>query len=116
MAKTKGKFMNRQEKIEELQDKVQHYRISKEELGKECEENDIDLHDEVLEPIGFNTCDRCGDYGDSEQDFLWVDSIEWDEEDKDDKAILKAIEIEGVDYCALCWDCINELREKGKEA
>lgn len=108
--------MNRQEKIEELQDKVQHYRISKEELGKECEENDIDLHDEVLEPIGFNTCDRCSEYGDSELDFLWVDSYDWWEEDKDDKAILKAIEIEGVDYCALCWDCINELKEKGREA
>ncbi len=107
--------MTRQDKIDELQDKVQHYRISKEELGKECEDNDIDLHDEVLEPIGFNTCDRCGDYGWSEQDFLWVDSYDWWEEDKDDKAILKAIEIEGVDYCALCWDCINELREKGKE-
>lgn len=108
--------MTRQEKIEELQDKVQYNRISKEELGKECEENDIDLHDEILSPIGWNTCDRCGEYGDSEQDFLWVDSYDWWEEDKDDKAILKAIEIEGVDYCALCWDCINELREKGKEA
>ena len=105
--------MNRQEKIDELQDKAQHYRISKEELGKECEENDIDLHDEVLEPIGFNTCDRCGEYGWSEQDFLWVDSYDWWEEDKDDKAILKAIEIEGVDYCALCWDCIDELKKKG---
>ena len=108
--------MNRQEKIDELQDKVQHYRISKEELGKVCEENDIDLHDEVLEPIGFNTCDRCGDYGWSEQDFLWVDSYDWWEEDKDDKAILKAMQTEGVDYCALCWDCVNELKEKGKEA
>ena len=108
--------MNRQEKIDELQDKAQHYRISKEELGKECEDNDIDLHDEVLEPIGFNTCDRCGEYGDSEQDFLWGDNYDWWREDKDDKAILKAIEIEGVDYCALCWDCINELKEKGKEA
>lgn len=108
--------MNRQEKIEELQDQAQHYRISKEELGKACEENDIDLHDEVLEPIGFNTCDRCGDYGDSELDFLWVDSYDWWEEDEDDKAILKAIEIEGVDYCALCWDCVDELKKKGAEA
>ena len=108
--------MNRQEKIDELQNKAQHYRISKEELGKECEYNDIDLHDEVLEPIGFNTCERCGEYGWSEQDFLWVDSYDWWEEDEDDKAILKAIEIEGIDYCALCWDCVNELKEKGKEA
>ena len=108
--------MNRQEKIDELQNKAQHYRISKEELGKECEDNDIDLHDEVLEPIGFNTCERCGEYGWSEQDFLWVDSYDWWEEDEDDKAILKAMQVEGIDYCALCWDCVNELKEKGKEA
>ena len=108
--------MNRQEKIEELQDKVQHYRISKEELGKACEDNDIDLHDEVLEPIGFNTCERCGDYGWSEQDFLWVDYFPWDEEDKDDTAVIKAMQTEGIDYCALCWDCVKELKEKGREA
>ena len=108
--------MNRQEKIDELQNKAQHYRISKEELGKECEDNDIDLHDEVLEPIGFNTCERCGEYGWSEQDFLWVDSYDWWEEDEDDKAILKAMQVEGIDYCALCWDCVNELKEKGKDA
>lgn len=108
--------MTRQEKIDELQNKAQHYRISKEELGKECEDNDIDLHDEVLEPIGFNTCERCGEYGWSEQDFLWVDSYDWWEEDEDDKAILKAMQVEGIDYCALCWDCVNELKEKGKEA
>ena len=78
--------MTRQEKIEDLQDKAQHYRISKEELDKECEENDIYLYDEVLEPIGFNTCDRCGDYGWSEQDFLWVDYFPWDEENKEDMA------------------------------
>ena len=116
MAKTKGKFMNRQEKIEDLQDKVQHYRISKEELGKECEDNDIHLHDEVLEPIGFNTCDRCGEYGWSEQDFLWVDYFPWDEDNEDDKAVIKAMQVEGIDYCALCWDCVKELREKGREA
>lgn len=105
--------MTREEKIELLQNQAQHYRISKEELGKECEDNDIELYDEVLEPIGFNICDRCGDYGDSELDFLWVDSYDWWEEDEDDKAILKAIEIEGVDYCALCWDCVDELKKKG---
>lgn len=105
--------MTRQEKIDLLQSQAQHYRISKEELGKECEENDIELHDEVLEPIGFNTCDRCGEYGWSEQDFLWVDSFEWDEDNEGDKAVIKAMQIEGIDYCALCWDCVNELKEKG---
>lgn len=105
--------MTRQEKIDLLQDQAQHYRISKEELGKECEENEILLHEEVLEPIGFNTCDRCGEYGWSEQDFLWVDSFPWDEDNEGDKAIIKAMQDEGIDYCALCWDCVNKLKEKG---
>ena len=105
--------MTREEKIELLQNQAQHYRISKEDLNKECEDNDIELYDEVLEPIGFNICDRCGDYGWSEQDFLWVDCFPWDEDNKTDQAILKEIEIEGVDYCALCWDCVDELKKKG---
>ena len=108
--------MTREEKIELLQNQIEHGRISSAELGAECEKNDIDLHDEVLLPIGWNTCERCGECGDSELDFLWVDSYDWWEEDEDDKAILKAIEIEGVDYCALCWDCVDELKKKGAKA
>ena len=53
--------MTREEKIELLQDQIEHGRISSAELGAECEKN----------------------------------------------------EIEGVDYCALCWDCIGKLKEKG---
>ena len=105
--------MTREERIELLQDQIEHGRISSAELGAECEKNEILLHEEVLFPIGWNTCDRCGECGDSEQDFLWVDSFPWDEDSEGDKAIIKAIEIEGVDYCALCWDCISKLKEKG---
>ena len=105
--------MTREEKIELLQGQIEHGRISSAELGAECEKNDIDLHDEVLSPIGWNTCERCGECGDSELDFLWVDYFPWDE---DDKAVLKAIEIEDVDYCALCWDCVDELKKKGAKA
>jgi len=106
--------MTREDKIEELQDKVSKNCITNiEELNKY--EPEIDVINEVLSPMGFNICDRCGKCGDSELDFLWVDSYDWWEEDEDDKAILKAIEIEGVDYCALCWDCIDELKKKGAE-
>ncbi len=105
--------MTREEKIELLQDQVEHGRISSAELGAECEKNEIDLYDEVLEPIGWNTCDRCGECGDSELDFLWVDCFPWDEDSEGDRAIIKAMQIEGVDYCALCWDCVNKLKEKG---
>lgn len=105
--------MKREDIIERLKDNVFHNRITRDELIKECEDNDIELYEEVLEPIGYNTCDRCGDYGDTELDFLWVDGFDWDEEHPKDKAIIKAMEQEGVDYCAVCWDCINKLAKKG---
>ena len=107
--------MTRGEKVELLQDQVEHGRISSAELGAECEKNAILLHEDVLEPIGWNTCDRCGECGDSELDFLWVDYFPWDEDDEGDKAIIKAMQSEGVDYCALCWNCVKKLKEKGKK-
>lgn len=104
--------MTREEKIEELQDKVsKNYITNIEELNEY--EPEIDVINEVLSPIGFNICDRCGECGDSELDFLWVDYFPWDEDSEGDRAIIKAIEIEGVDYCALCWDCVSKLKEKG---
>lgn len=103
----------RQDIIEELQNRIWKNRITAEELGKECEAHDIDLHDEVLSPIGYNTCDRCGDYGDSEQDFLWVDGFDWEDDNPKDQAIIKALGQEGIDYCAICWECVNKLAKKG---
>lgn len=106
--------MTRQDKIEELQDKVsKNYITNIEELNKY--EPEIDVINEVLSPMGFNICDRCGKCGDSELDFLWVDSFEWDEDNDGDHAVLNGINIEGIDYCALCWGCVNELRKKGAE-
>ena len=105
--------MTREERIELLQDQVQHNRITMDELEKTCEEHDIDLFDDVIHPIGYNLCDRCGEYGDSEQDLLWVDCFDWEEDNPKDQAIIKAMEQEGIDYCAICWDCVNKLAEKG---
>lgn len=105
--------MTHEEIVGQLQDQVQHNRITAEELGAECEKWNIELHEKVLAPIGYNTCDRCGDYGDSELEFLWVDSFEWDEDNDGDRAVLNGIGIEGVDYCALCWKCVNELKKEG---
>ena len=106
--------MTREERINLLQDQVQHNRITNYELGEACEQYDIGLHDEVLFPIGYNTCDRCGSYGDSEQDFLWVDGFDWEEDNPKDQAIIKAMETEGIDYCAVCWNCVKELAKKGE--
>lgn len=101
--------MTREEKIELLQDQVSHYRLGFQEFYDECKENDLDWYDDVLEPIGFNVCDRCGMYGDSELDFLWLDYAELNEED--DKDFLDALAKEKHNYCALCWECVKELRK-----
>lgn len=105
--------MTREDTIQMLQDQVYHGWLTSDALADICNEKKILLHEEVLEPIGYNTCDRCGEYGNSEQDFLWVDSYEWDEDNNGDQAIIKAMQIEGVDYCALCWGCVSELKKKG---
>lgn len=112
--------MTREEKIEELQDRVKHNKISNlDDLKLEisCAEYDgeevIEEIDDVLAPMGWNTCDRCGKCGDSELDFLWWDNYDFWEQSKDDKAIIKAVETEGADYCALCWNCVSELKKKG---
>lgn len=107
--------MTRQEKIELLQDQIRHNRIDKYELETECKEWGLDLYEDILFPIGYNTCDRCENYGDSELDFCWVDGFDWDEENEGDKAILKAMAEEHNDYCAVCWECINTLRKKGSQ-
>lgn len=106
--------MTKQERIELLQSQVQHNRIKIAELDSECRKYDIDLYEEVLFPIGYNTCDRCGDYGDSELDFLWVDGFDWDENNVDDQTILKNMAKEKADYCALCWDCVEKLKKGGR--
>lgn len=112
--------MTRQDKIEELQDRVEHNKISNiDDLKLEisCAEYDgeevIEPIDDILAPIGFTYCDRCGECGDSELDFLWWDNYDWWEQSKDDKAIIKAVKAEKADYCALCWNCVRELKEKG---
>ena len=106
--------MDKQERIELLQDQVQHNRIEINELEGECKKYGIDLFDEIIHPIGYNLCDRCGDYGDSEQDFLWVDCFNWEEDNPKDQAVIKAINQEGIDYCAICWKCVKELQKKGE--
>lgn len=105
--------MTKQEIIELLQDQVQHNRIEKEEFYAKCEEYGLDWCDDVLAPIGYNVCDRCGDYGDSELDFFWIDGFDWDENNPEDKAILRGLQLENKDYCAICGYCIKELKKKG---
>lgn len=111
--------MKREDKIEELQDAIQHNRIVNiDDLREACEKSgfDIDAYNDVLHPMEYNTCDRCGDIYDSETGFFWVDGFEWDEENPFDKAVLKAMAEEGIDYCAMCYDCLHKLANIGRDS
>lgn len=105
--------MTRAEKIAELQDQITHNMIDKIELDHACVEYKLDLWEDVLSPIEYNLCDRCGDYGDSELDFFWVDGFDWQDDNPKDYAILRAVAREGIGYACLCWDCVEELKKKG---
>lgn len=94
---------------EELQDQVsKNYILNISELEKY--EPEIDIFNDVLSPMNWNCCDRCGALGDSGYDFIWIDYLE-EEYDSD---LLKAL-VGEPDYCAICWDCVKELKNKIKE-
>lgn len=114
--------MMREDKIAVLQDWVsKNYLTTDKALQDACKHEketsgvSIDWFEDVLSPMEWNCCDRCGALGDSETGFFWIDGVEdWDDEDPNDRAILKALADEGKDYCAICFECLNELKEKGK--
>ncbi len=110
--------MTKREIIEELQDKIHHNRIGKiSELEKLCEPHGIDAFEDVILPMGFNVCEKCGDICDSEMELFWIDGFDWDEENNPkDKAILKALLDEPVDYCAVCYPCLHSLANKGRDS
>ena len=110
--------MTRQDIIEELQNRIWKRRITTiDDLKLEisCAEYDgeepIDEYEDVLFPMGWNTCDRCGELGDSELDLFWVDGFDWEEDNPEDQTMLQNMAKEKQDYCALCWECVKELRK-----
>ena len=111
--------MTRQDFIEELQSKVRHNHIGNiKDLEKECKKfgkAEIDPYEDVILPMGYNTCEICGDIEDSEYGLFWLDGFDWDEDDEFDKAVLKALADEKVDYCAICYPCLHKLANKGRD-
>ena len=110
-----NKVMTRQEKIEVLQDWVEKGHIlTADALKQACEHEkttsgeDIDWFDDILSPLEWNCCDRCGALYPSEM-LIW-ESYDWGYECED---LVKGIEKEGVDYVALCDECVAELMKKG---
>lgn len=105
-----SEIMTKLDKIGVIQDWVsKNYITTQEDLERVCKQHDLDWS-ELLSDMGWNCCDRCGALGDSELDLCWVDCIDWDENDPSDKRFLDALAKEKVDYCALCWDCIKEMK------
>lgn len=101
--------MTRQEKIEELQDKVsKNYITNIDELMKY--EPEIDVINEVLSPMEWNICDKCGLLEPSEE-LCWVDYLD-PEYDQD---LIDNIMAEDEDYCAICYGCVEKLKKKGEK-
>lgn len=109
----------RQDIIEDLQNRVLHNRIStlddlKLEIScAEYEGEPIDEYEDIIFPIECNTCDRCGSIEASDLGLFWFDGFDWEDDNPTDQAILKALAEEKQDYCAICYNCLNELKMKG---
>ncbi len=108
--------MSKQDKVEVLQDWVsKNYFTDIKNLELACKDDHIDAYEDVLFPMGWNTCDRCGALGDSELDFFWLDGFDWQDGNPTDQAILNGIAKENADYCAVCNTCLTELKKKGAD-
>lgn len=82
------------------------------ELELRCDEYGLDAFEDILNPMEWNSCDRCGKLGCSDGDFLWVEGM--DTIDEEDEKLLKVIgeEERGTNsyYSALCWECVSKLK------
>lgn len=113
-------IMTRQDKIDVLQDWVsKNYITTADSLKEACKHEkatsgeDIDWYEDILSPMEWNCCDRCGDLWESDR-LYWEDFDTPDEDVPDSIPISKAVELEGGDYCALCSDCVKALKEQGE--
>lgn len=106
-------IMTRQDKIEVLQDWVSKNHITNfKNLCDTCDMYGLEPYEDILSPMEWNSCDRCGD--------LWeTDRLYWEEFDTPDEyipdsiPISRAVNMEHGDYCALCGKCVEELKKKG---
>ena len=106
--------MTRQDKIEVLQDWVsKNYITHAENLKgacrheKETSGEDIDWYDDILAPMEWNCCDRCGWLDDS-MNLYWIGYDDYPREELE-----RGMAKEKADYCAICEECVKELMKKG---
>lgn len=110
--------MTRQEAIEQLQDMVekQHILTYKELIKATIEINyddieNIEPFEDVLSPIEYTYCDRCGNL-ESSSEACWLDYMDW--ENENDLKVIKELENEEHNHepCVICDMCYHELLDK----
>lgn len=104
--------MTREEKIEQLQDQVEHNRITGKELGEICDKYNLSVYEDVLSPIEYTYCDRCGAL-ERVDEACWVDYMDLD--DENDKKVHVLLMKEDKNCCAICDMCYHELANKKGE-
>ena len=104
--------MKRQEKIEELIDKVSKQHITNiddllSEIGRAEYDGDetIEPYADILSPMEWNSCDLCGALYPSDE-LCWTDYLD-PEYDQD---LIDTIKGRGEDLCAVCYECVKELK------
>ena len=103
--------------IENLQDQVSKNNIlTYDELDEECKRYGLEVYEDILSPMEWNSCDRCDDLWETDR-LLWTEGFEWDEDDEVEMAIAQYIEDKweaGEYWSALCPKCMNEITNKMK--
>lgn len=108
--------MSRQQDIEDLQNRVRKGEFQNDgDLVAECIGIGAHIYDDILSPIGYNYCDRCGALHHSDVGLLWLDDFPWEDDNLDDQMVLVGLAEEDADYCVVCYDCLAELRERGRQ-
>lgn len=103
-------MVERHEIIENLQDQVQHNMLATEkELKKECKKCGLDMWEDILHPMEWNSCERCGSLWESDQ--LYWQYCDWSEESEE---LQRGLKKDGGEYTTLCENCVRELCDMGK--
>lgn len=114
--------MSREEQIEYLRNEVLSENICYiDDLKQACEKYNkenpkaepINEFDDIVFPIGWNSCDRCGRLADSEWNMFWLDGFDWNDDDPAEVRMQKRLlEEKDGDYVAICYGCVAELKRE----
>ena len=107
--------MTKDEVIDEIRTKCyKQYITTFGELCNVCDLEGVEPFDDVLSPIEWDCCDRCGDLHDSDN-FMWVQGFPFEDDNEGDQKLLKALDKVNNEYDTLCWKCVRELKGDSNE-